>query len=465
MRIAFVIYLLNFSMQLFAQPCDCASQLSFVSNYFEENNPAFQKIKHNPQGYAEYKVALSTLTKATKADADTNRCIIYLNQYVGLLKDHHSDIGFNLTRKDLGSPDLVTSFKASKDYQQFKKIPVDTASLIPYLQSKNISDIEGIYSNGANLVFGIVKDDKTAGKYLGLILKENKLMDAGHLLMQLEAKPGNQYDVWYNVGLLGFTPLTILKRIKIENGQIPNFGFAKIQSGNKDEKPFEFKALNNNVNYLRLQSFDKQLINELDSLYTASDAVIKSKPYLIVDLRNNGGGSERGYLNLLPYAYTKPLQIDSVLIWVSPENIRRYEEADAAQNATLIERMKKAKPFSFIPQVEDAINTWEMDSSTVYPKKIILLFNQGTASAAEGMIQYFMQSDKVITVGENSGGYLGYGNVMTAKTPCGHFTIQSTSTMYNQKAKFEFVGIAPMHTLPATQDWIAYALNLLEQSN
>lgn len=96
--------------------------------------------------------------------------------------------------------------------------------------------------------------------------------------------------------------------------------------------------------------------------------------------------------------------------------------------------MKAAKPFTFNPQTEDTASTWALDSSSIFPKKIALLFNRGTASAAEGMILDFMQSDKVITIRENSGGYIGYGNVMTAQTPCNRspFTLPPPNTSTNR---------------------------------
>jgi C-terminal processing protease CtpA/Prc len=125
--------------------------------------------------------------------------------------------------------------------------------------------------------------------------------------------------------------------------------------------------------------------------------------------------------------------------------------------------MKKATPYTFIPQVEGANNTWSLDSETVHPKKIAMLYNRGTASAGEGMIQYFMQSDKVITIGENSGGYIGYGNVMSAVVPCEKFTVQSTTTRYLQKSKYEFLGIEPKYKVKKSEDWIRFAEKMLSR--
>src|SRR5690606_29266834 len=128
--------------------------------------------------------------------------------------------------------------------------------------------------------------------------------------------------------------------------QIANFGYSKTQKGPEtNDKPYEFKTLTDSVNYLRLSDFDVQLTDQLDVFYNEIDQTIQSKPYLIIDVRNNGGGSERSYLNLLPYAYTRPLKIDPSSVWVSPENIKRYEETGEEDYKELIERMKKAEPF------------------------------------------------------------------------------------------------------------------------
>jgi hypothetical protein len=78
------------------------------------------------------------------------------------------------------------------------------------------------------------------------------------------------------------------------------------------------------------------------------------------------------------------------------------------------------------------------------------------------MITYCIQSSKVVTLGENSGGYLGYGNVMTTDTPCGHFSLRSTTTKYKNNSRYEFIGIEPMIKLPAGSNWIEAARKALQ---
>lgn len=464
MRKLLILVSLVSPFYLLAQDCSCAGQLDNIIIYFERNNPAFQKIKTNPEDHKAYKKELKKVRKEARSVEDADQCILYMERYVALLKDHHSGIGFNLKRTDLSTDKQINELKSSKEYLKFKKMTIDTASIIKTLGNAPREGIEGIYSDGKTILFGIIREEDIPGRYIGVILKANKLLDIGHVILELSHKEGNSYDVKYNVGLLGFNFQKIYRHLEIENGQIASFGFSKILQGTTREKQYEFRELNETTNYLRLHSFDYRLTRELDSFYTTIDTRIKSKPYLVIDLRNNGGGSESAYFNLLPYAYTKPLVIDPADVWVSPENINRYEESPQ-RNPSLIERMKAAVPYTFIPQVEGAMDTWTLDSSTVFPKRIALLYNRGTASAAEGMILYFLQSDKVITVGENSGGYIGYGNVMTAHTPCGKFTVQSTTTKYQEKSKYEFVGIEPMYKVPVKTDWIHYAEGVLKKGN
>src|SRR5690606_31006591 len=194
-------------------------------------------------------------------------------------------------------------------------------------------------------------------------------------------------------------------------------------------------------------------------LYAAIGPELSAKPNLIIDLRDNGGGDERAYLHLLPYIISGPLALDTVQVWVSPASLRLY--ATSGRNPALTERRRQARPYTFIPLTESPEYTWSPGEPTAYPRRIVMLFNRHTASSAEGLIVYGLQSDKVMTAGENSGGYLGYGNVMDVPVPCGKFTLSTTTTMYARNAQYEFVGIAPQHRLPEQTDWLQAARQLL----
>ncbi len=463
MKIFVITFFWIMASQVSAQDCDCLTHFSFVKTYFEQNNPAFQKIKHDRQLYQAYLKKTKKISEDIKREKPVEMCPLYFDRYIELLKDHHSGIGYNLVRTNLNTQGALDSFKNALSYKEYKKIAIDTAKLLAVLSGKKQAEIEGVYTNGGSVVFGIIKKENTENEYQGVILRRTKLLDVGQVILDLKYLQDNNYECHYHIGLLGFNIHHIVKTENIVNGYINDFGFYKsaVEKGTS-KSPYEFKVLNDSTNYLRLSSFDAALTENLNHFYESIAKDIESKPNLVIDIRNNGGGSERSYFNLIPYIYTRPLTIDSVEVWVSPENIKRYEEAGMGNNnTTLIARMKSAKPYTFIPQIEGSVEKWEMDSITRYPKKIALVYNRGTASAAEGLITYCMQSDKVITIGENSGGYIGYGDVMVKQIPCSQFTIRSTTTRYHANSKYEFVGITPKYKAKPGEDWVAYACSLL----
>jgi hypothetical protein len=459
--IALTILLSLIWLKLPAQDCDCLSQFLYVKNYIESNNPAFQTIKNNYEDFQNYQKQVRILTDLTRNEKSIDRCAIYLEDYFLLLKDNHSGIRPNITRLpiDFSSQSSIDDYKLTDIYRSFEKVSIDTSAFIARLKSRPVNDIEGIYTNGRGLYFGIEKSKENY--YKGVVLRKTSLLDIGHVLMDIEKVDDETFAFTLHYGLLAFNFQNIFMKIKPEGGRIKELGFSKSgMEAAEDIKPYELRLLDSVTNYLRISSFDKSLKQELELFYQSIDSVIQRKPYLILDLRDNGGGDEECYTDLLKYFCTKPFEIDPSYVWISPDNIRKYESEGHPQE--LIERMKIATPFTFIPLIQNAITSWEI-AGTRYPEKIALIFNRKTASSAEGLIMYATQSDKVITLGENSGGYLGYGNVKNELIPCGKYIINSTTTRYSEKSKFEFVGITPEITLNKNQDWVKSAITTLKQ--
>jgi hypothetical protein len=444
------------ALHLSGQQCDCLSQFSFVRTYYETNNPAFQKIKSNEPDYKFYAEQLTRLLKEIRKDKSSNRCQLYLNRYVELLKDHHSGIDIKIQRLniDFNSQKSIDSFKLTENYKSFKKIRLDTARVISRLKSKAQSDIEGIYTNSnGSITIGIMPTKKD--KFIGVVLKKTNLLDVGHVLLELKLNSYGSFDCIYHTGLLAFNFNTIFTTVQVWDGRIPKLGIAKVGHTTESESnQYSFNEIDSVTNYIQLKSFDRSLKQQLAEFYDSIDVIIQKKPFLIIDLRDNGGGDEESYSELLKYTYDKPLKVDQVSVWVTPDNIKSYEEA--GWNKSFIDELKSTELFTFTSNDKDEVGLWDMEG-TIYPRKVAIIFNRITGSAAEGMITYTVQSDKVITLGENSGGYIGYGNVMAVAVPCGNYILKNTTTKYLHNSIFEFVGIEPMYKLSYTEDWIEAA--------
>jgi C-terminal processing protease CtpA/Prc len=123
--------------------------------------------------------------------------------------------------------------------------------------------------------------------------------------------------------------------------------------------------------------------------------------------------------------------------------------------------MKQNTPGSFFPiSAQNSFSTYKINNGN--PVKIAILYNRNCASSCEQLLLDAAFSKKVKLVGENSGGYIAYGNVMSVKTPCGN-NLYWTTTRKNNDRKYEFVGIEPHVKIPASEtDWVEYTRRLLQ---
>jgi hypothetical protein len=112
---------------------------------------------------------------------------------------------------------------------------------------------------------------------------------------------------------------------------------------------------------LRLPSFGRNYKEPIDKLVAENRERLSATPYLVVDVRGNGGGWTAAYDAVLPLVYTDPIFRDGMDAWASPGNLaaarkmvasEKSPEALRAQGRALIARME-ASPGQFVTMVED----------------------------------------------------------------------------------------------------------------
>lgn len=168
---------------------------------------------------------------------------------------------------------------------------------------------------------------------------------------------------------------------------------------------FTYKSISPSFDYLGIETLSRtnKLIKEANNFYEQNLDKL-TKDHLIIDLRNNGGGS----LN---------------------------------QAKPLVKALKKNK----------AIH------------RIYVLINFKTASSAELTALALKEDKRTILVGENSRGMLeyGYGNrSFSTKTNCSEFkVVLSTKHKNGEFSKYEYVGIKPDVQLNNKSNWIDQIVN------
>lgn len=454
--------------------CKCSEAFNYISKYLLDNSASAASLTQKEQ---KRLAGLSdSLANVINGRQVAEECPLYIKYMVSQLRDHHTEVSEQL-------PDLAR--KKLKDKSGLENYLKEERTGIPQLAGFNgekiaqqlkdadIDAVEGIY-NAAYVTVAVTRVKSAKDSFIGVVLSSvDPILQPGMVILELKGTGYYSYNTLYR--LPGFTRKVLYLNMEVKGGKMPEIGFAKQRAGAADAL-FAFTKLDDSTCYLKLRSFGAEYSSKIDSIYTAVDTFITKSSYLIIDIRGNGGGSEQLYLPLLNWMYTRPMYPDTAEVWVTKENIAQYERAltamleDSASygpqavlhNRDLLNIMKAAPLNSFAPITRYAPEPYVSATTSTYPKKIALLYDRYTASAAEGLIYMARQSDKVVTMGTNSGGYMGFGNVMKNYNTNGCYQINYTTIRYRNYRRYEHVGIPPAYQLKPGTDWIKGAVNRLK---
>lgn len=216
------------------------------------------------------------------------------------------------------------------------------------------------------------------------------------------------------------------------------------------------KAMNDSTFFLRIPSFNDNTSNRLvEDNWNA----ITSRPYLIVDLRCNGGGNDRNFSQLMKLVYSRPYWKYGVEMYATPDLAvlyRQIAEDDRDEETkewftTLADSVENhLGGYTLRPGMQ---HKYQIACDTVYPnpRKIALLIHSRNASSAEQFILDAKESDKVILFGnENTRGVIDLSNVFDIPTPKGWFLLNfpTTRSCRCPETIIDGIGIAPQIPVP-----------------
>ena len=481
----FVVMLPFYAFCQSGKTCDCKKDLDFVINHLENHYAGFQDnvTSKNKKSYQTLKKSL--IEKANKNKQTPITCLALLKEYTNFFRDNHLHAEFLQTLQiDASSSESVKAFKESNLFREWERIPYDSTKIWQYL-AKSKDPLEGIYDN-ANYQVAVMRSPTHWRDYYGIITQtKSPLWEKGQV--KVEFKKIDAKNFLFIKHLQNYQ--TIVNYSESENPVPTNFDANKIFPTSSSTKPsafnmppegdwFQFKVLNDSTTYLHIKSFDPSLQSKFDSIYKQITPILEQKPYLIIDLRSNGGGTVSGWYPLRKYLYTRPIPKKKYDYYCSSEIIKEYEEmlvmieknkeayGVEMLNAikSVIERLKKAKLGTFVPadQPSDMNESYQAERIEPTPKKIIMMYNRESASAAEGFILEGLQSDKVLLFGENSGGFIAFGNITPAQTPSG-FTLYRATSRFLDHFPYEKTGIPPHIKATNDKDWIEQTHSLWQK--
>jgi hypothetical protein len=473
-----ILMLVASSTWSFAQNCNCESNYQWVKKTFEENDAGFQYII-DKKGTAAYQAHNSEfLNKIRNVKSDTE-CNQTMYDWLKFFRSGHfsiSKIDNNIKEEKILPKAEIKSELVKVNLEKFKK----------EIQSKKESDLEGIWETDPYTI-GI---KKFGNVYKGFIIQsgaENWKPDELKLTINEDKTKGVFYvrdktsQEINNIRFVGKNHLEMgnftLNRVspKFDREEGIETYYETIQA----QKPF-LKVINHTTLLLRIPSFNGTLKKEIDSVIAANKTKIESTENLIIDIRNNGGGSDGSFAEIIPYLYTNPIRsirtqfystkLNNQRMLFLYENYKKYgiSEEDRAFLKKSYDVLN-AKLGQFVSLQDDGtVNIKKSDKIYPYPKNVGIIINKGNGSTAEEFLLAAKQSKKVKLFGTTTAGVLDISNMYFVNSPCNEIKLgYSLSKSFRiPDMAIDEKGIQPDYfidkTIPDYQ-WIDYVNGVLNE--
>lgn len=362
--------------------CNCINELNDISEKIK--NAKSYKVQIKGDKIIEFEKWKTEIETEIKKDSLIDFfCVGYLQKYISFINDLHNQVYATQKNEFIQAPNYTKS--------------IDTTQI----QNDSVS---GIYYAGNNKIL-IKKENNNT--WLGITLESNSSKwEKGKIRLVIKKTKYNIFEIFEYLqnGILIYQ-----KDVKIENGRIHSTFWNKQNKlffNQNHLENFTYKTINSSFDYIGIKTLKrtKILMEEADKFIEQNLRNI-TKPNLIIDLRNNGGGSTKQAEKLL-------------------ESLKNNENIE----------------------------------------HIYIIINFKTASAAELITLKLKEDKRTIIVGENSKGMIeyGHGNKSYSSTSnCSAFKIDlSTEQTDKNLSIYECIGIKPNYSLNNASDWIEQIINI-----
>ena len=395
-----------------------------------------------------------------------------LSKLTSFFDDHHLSLFEKIKLKDVDT--LQCKKNISEVYFNHTK---------PKLKEKGY---EGYWINEVNTIVIYFKK-KSLNNYEGYITETNNGMPLGLSIIKFTKNKSNRFvsDCLISSGQSSDIYRVFTKSFfKSKNVLIANsyYKWKKIKTYNRPilalKKEFNFKPsiepLDSNTTLIRMPTFSGNSDKLYDSLIKLNYDKIRESKTLIIDLRNNGGGTTNGFDNLLPFICNKPLITCGGYVLCSNDIIEEAKsDVEYYKKKNNIKRLNYSNNYldsllkykgNFLYVKEDTINFSSILNNKV--KNVALITNNATRSAAELIILYLRGHEKVTVFGENSAGAVDYLDIFTYKLPVSKFVLWVATVkryLSSSNDKLDSDGLIPNISIPDdVENWIDFVKKYYE---
>ena len=268
---------------------------------------------------------------------------------------------------------------------------------------------------------------------------KNSPLDVGDRIVAIDGLSVKEYGLQHEVMLYGepperqgfcwYTLLSFAKSIlAYHNDQLVTLP-VKLNGEWETHEPYSCKQIANGVAYMRLADFADDVA--IANMYKENDALLRSCEYLIIDVRENGGGNDSAYAPLFEFCMAEGETVaslpkgnfdSSIEINYTERNcnhrLQQFEsilEQDIPVDtrnmlSQFVVELKANRGKGFVPFGTDDESTAPDYHGTSSPRKVYVITDEECASSGDAFVQDISKCSKVTVVGRPTMGILDYSN-------------------------------------------------------
>ena len=417
MKAILLLLLLLCNTVLYAQECDCRKKFDSVHVYLSKNYVGFID-KVTPATQHAYTSMLAKLRLQAASVKGATHCMLLIDRYLRYFKDHHLS--------------LVINYVPVTENIQLSPAQLDL------LEKQPAAALTGIYEMDTVYKVALVRSSHGIRSYAAVVIQSaSPAWKPGEVKFELASTGHGRFDVirYLDNRRIRFDTLSFTKQW---NG-LTALGWQKEGSPGmpqtaavaEDTASFYFRQLNDSTGYLRIGSFDAAYYPVADSVLNANDAYLRKNTQLIIDVRDNGAGTNKLIERLRPLMYTQPVKIIGADFYATPDNISAW--------GRILDEQAGQLPSEYVEQIRKVIQEGDglqgrlvsmgpdenmiLPSPLPAPAKIGVLINGQCSNTAEQFLLEAAQSKKVKLFGTATQGALDYSQVNEVKFTAPDFSV------------------------------------------
>ncbi|MGE0932638.1 S41 family peptidase [Cytophagales bacterium EPR-FJ-38] len=464
------ILLFGITINLYSQTeCNCKMALDNVIAKIESEYPGFEEKTKDTLLYNNLKTQL--LSEAIQKD--DSQCLDVLIKYTTFFKDRHIWILPNEQEKP-SNPETIN---------KPKELEINIAEFKKRVENSK-EKLEGIWKD-ENYTIGILKTGEE--QYTGFIIETtNQNWKPKDIKFQLD---GNENITYYLSDHSSFKDtfklyddyllyINNLKYSFIKQNLNRELDSVEVKNKIDELDGFYFKKLTAKSSLIRISSFNYPYVERIEKLIMDNKVAIENSENLIIDIRNNGGGTDNAYTKLLPLLSTNPIRnigtellitqtlIDGVTTYknglIEKDQEKNKEEISDLENRISIYKDNLGK---YVNLAGKNVTIDSVQVSTKSPKQIIVLVNDKVGSAGENFLLKAKQSKKVKVLGTPTSGVLDYANAYFFEFGCDNYKLllPTYRSLRLPDYPIDNIGIQPdIYIDKSISNWEDFAIDYLE---